>query len=164
MKLRAIISLSVLSAFVWSGCGGDQPGKKSGTDSVDGEPDSFSELWKKGFKGCSMNCHGSATEPDGGPDLSTPELFYQNTVGKTPDASNHTLWNKLPPKCQTLSFVKPGHPEESLIAGVLSQSLGDDVLKKTGCKPSYSNHRAHVPDASIVKMAASWIKKGAKNN
>ena len=162
MKLRAIISLSILSAFFWSGCGGDQSANKSGNEKTGGEPDSFAELWKTGFKGCSMNCHGSGSEPDGGPDLSTPELFYQNTVGKTPDSSQHALWNKLPPKCQTLNFINPGHPEKSLIAGVLSQKLSDDVLNQTGCKPSFSNHRNHSPDSTVVGHIVSWIKKGAK--
>ena len=161
-RLPAILAIGTM---LWTGCGGDDSKKSQQNGTNNGEA-TYTEVWNNVFSNCARSCHSPGEAPLGGPDFSTKELFYQNSVGKKPQDNGSIFWNNIPVGCRTLKFVEPGKPERSLIAGIINKENMEKMDQNLDCRPNYSSHLLKVghPDADQQARILSWIRAGAPDN
>jgi hypothetical protein len=152
IKRLTVLSMFVYTVFLLNACS---------------KTTQFEDVWESSLKGCSVNCHS----PDGvgmgldlGPDMSTPDKFYANVVGKSV-AGNYAAWAVgRTGTCDNVQLIKAGDAGNSLVVGSLVQVTSDNIAAKFNCVTTYTIHETNnVTDSTQTwSDLVDWINDGAK--
>jgi len=131
----------------------------------------YTEMWDSLFNTCSTGCHSlSATNgTEQGPDFSSKELFYTNTINKTV-ATDYQNWVDIGGRtgdCDSVNLITPGNANESLVVGSLVQTVSDRIAADNNCTTTYSLHEplfVTITDQATIDALIEWINDGAQNN
>jgi len=149
---RLVIVL--LSLFIMSGCGGE----------TDEETPKLSTFWPK-LDGCIL-CHTPNGEAENGPDMSTPQLFVKNLVGKK--RTDYPNWLVTSDCSDSLPFITAGDASKSTLMAALTEEDSNTVQNENNCSSSFNYHNQN--NVSIAKGSVlyneltEWINAGAINN
>lgn len=124
----------------------------------------YGELWSELFNRCGA-CHGvSSAGTEGGPDLTTLDATHRNLVGKR--GNDYPDWDTFfnnRPDCETIPFIAPGNPNNSLVVAILDDTVADGLAP---CVPSDHTGPPMRISASAETMSKlrDWISDGAPRN
>jgi len=126
----------------------------------------YTEMWDSLFNTCSTGCHSPAATngTEDGPDFSTKDAFYANTINKTVD-TDYQNWVRTG-DCNDVSLIKPNSANESLIVGSLALSVADSISAAFNCTNAYNVHIQEQvsADQATIDALIEWINDGAQNN
>lgn len=128
---------------------------------------SYSELWTKVFSTQCKACHGNADAQgtEGGPDMTTADLFYSGLVGKK--GTDYNDWDTFQNNrvtsggggCGPSYFIEAGSASTSMVVAVL-----DPATTIAGCSPLKSHVEAPqnicITAGNLAKLK-EWINAGA---
>ena len=152
-----IVSLSLL---IISGCGGETDEETSSSTDTVKLSSFFPEL-----DGCIL-CHSPNGQEADGPDISTPQLFVANLVGK--NKSDYPDWYVTSDCSNSLPFITAGDASKSTLMASLTQEDSDAMQNNNNCTSSFNvhdtNHATIAKGGSLHNELTEWINAGALNN
>lgn len=162
MKSMKVLRLAMVAVpvLVFLGCGDTEP--ETSETPVEGVK--LSSFWTE-LEGCTL-CHSPSGEAADGPDLSTPELFVNNLVGKA--VSDYPNWFVTSDCSNAHPFITAGDANASTLMAALVQEHSEAMKAENGCVSSFNYHE--VSQASITRGSTlynnlvEWINAGAVNN
>jgi len=143
-----------LTLFIMSGCGGE----------TDEETPKLSTFWPK-LDGCIL-CHSPSGEAENGPDMSTPQLFVENLVGKK--KSDYPDWYVTSDCSNSLPFITAGDASKSTLMAALTEVDSNTIQTNNNCTSSFNvhdaNHATIAEGGALHNELTEWINAGAINN
>lgn len=125
------------------------------------EQSRYDRLWNDVLNRCGA-CHGAGTSgTDGGPDMTTQDLFHSESVGKTGnDYPDWRTFHTNRPECADIPFIDPGNAANSLVVAVLDDSVA------AGLDPCVVKDHTEPPEniavtAGTLSELEAWIDDGA---
>lgn len=155
------IIIVLLSLFIFSGCGDETNQKASSSQTTPTLSSFYPQIDEK----C-VTCHSPNGQEADGPDMSTPQKFVENLVGKK--QSDYPNWYITSDCSQSLPFITAKDANRSTLMASLTQEDSDIMEKNYNCTSSFNVH--DVNHASIAKGTVlyndltEWINAGALNN
>ena len=149
----------LLSLLIMSGCGGetDEETSSSSTETV-----KLSSFWPE-LDGCIL-CHSPNGQEADGPNMSTPQLFVENLVGKK--NSDYPDWYITSDCSNSLPFITAEDASKSTLMAALTEEDSNTMQNNNNCISSFNIHDVnHVSIDSVLRNELTeWINAGALNN
>lgn len=123
----------------------------------------YEEVWDSSLSSCGLNCHEPGGSESDGPDMSTPDKFYANVVGKT-IGNDYAAWtNVRTGTCDDVQLIKKGDAENSLVVASLVQSTSDALAAAENCTTTFNLHVTNkvTTDTETWADLVKWINDGA---